>query len=436
MRLTFFLLLLTHSTFAQVEPQAGSWKTFVIDVKDYKLPAPPDKAASALELKEIQKLQLSVNSNAVNELMYWNAGAPGYRWNEVIMKLTPPGIPSFREMALLNVAIYDATIAAWEAKYRYNRPRPANGVKSFVPVPNSPSYPCEYSVGAGAAYIILAYLYPAKADSFNMLAQKVCASRLLSGVQYPSDVKEGFELGKRIAEKVLERAKADGADIKWTGSVPATSGLWNGKQPIGATYGKRKPWVLDSTSEFRPTPPPDFAKDMEELRNYKQTQLTRARAYFYATQDEWSELTNKKIFEYNLQYNAPRAARVYALKSIAFNDAILACWEAKFYYWGIRPDQYDTTFKHSIMTPPFPGYPSGHATTSNAVATVLAYLFPGDSKEFYDKAVECAESRFEGGIHFRTDNVVGLDMGHKIGGKIVEKAAKDGSGEPMASIRK
>ncbi|HTF30654.1 MAG TPA: phosphatase PAP2 family protein, partial [Flavitalea sp.] len=346
------------------------------------------------------------------------------------------GIPPFREMAILNIAIYDATIAAWDNKYFYNRVRPSGSFKKNIKTPDNPSYPCEYSVAAGASAAVLGYLYPARADSFNLLAEEACTSRILAGVQYPSDVKEGFELGKKIALKVIERAKLDGSDAKWTGKVPTTPGLWNGANPVGATHSQRKPWIIDSASQFRPGPPPDFAKEMAELKNFKKTEISNSRAFYYATKDAWAEVTHQKIFEYNLQGNAPRAARVYALKYIAFNDAIISCWDAKYFYWGIRPDQYDPTFRPTIITPPFPGYPSGHATTSNSMATVLAYLFPADAEDFYKLARECAESRFEGGIHFRTDNEVGLAMGLKIGGKIVSVAMKDGSQDSTTMAKK
>ncbi|PSR56286.1 hypothetical protein AHMF7605_23695 [Adhaeribacter arboris] len=69
----------------------------------------------------------------------------------------------------------------------------------------------------------------------------------------------------------------------------------------------------------------------------------------------------------------------------------------------------------------------GHATTSNSVATVLAYLFPDDAAYFMKKAQECAEPRFKGGIHFRTDNTVGLDLGSKVGNAVVMRAKTNGA---------
>lgn len=430
MKTLLLCLCICSQALAQIEPDAGTWKTWVLfSGKQYRLPAPPDKKTTETEWKEIQTLQAKQTEAAVQQIKYWNAGAPGYRWGLLTDQLWQERMPAFRPLALLNIAIYDATIAAWDTKYTYNRPRPSGFAKlnTWLPVPQSPSYPCEYSVAAGAASVVLAYLFPQKADSIQKLARQVGESRVRAGIQYPSDVEAGFELGRKVGELVVARARKDGSDVAWNGSVPTKPGLWNGTNPGGPMVGTWKLWALDSASQFRPGPPPDFAKDMAELKNAKSTTQSKARAFFYATQDFWSQITNEKLFEYHLDSNPPVAARIYAFKSIAACDAFVACWESKYTYWGIRPDQYDPTYKAVLATPPFPGYPSGHATTSSAVATMLSYFFPADNKYFVEKARECAESRFEGGIHFRTDNEVGLEFGKKIGEWVIQKAKTDGA---------
>ena len=51
-------------------------------------------------------------------------------------------IYAYRMLALVNVAICDATVAAWDAKYAYNRPRPSEADPSLTTVvlnPRSPS---------------------------------------------------------------------------------------------------------------------------------------------------------------------------------------------------------------------------------------------------------------------------------------------------------
>jgi len=46
---------------------------------------------------------------------------------------------------------------------------------------------------------------------------------------------------------------------------------------------------------------------------------------------------------------------------------------------------------------------------------------------FEQKAKDAAESRFQAGIHFRTDNVVGLDLGKKVAGVIIQRLKADGA---------
>jgi hypothetical protein len=228
---------------------------------------------------------------------------------------------------------------------------------------------------------------------------------------------------------VIELAKTDGADAKWDGKRPTGSGLWNDKRPpIQPMAGGCKPWVLKAGNQFRPGPPPDPTGDMQELKQFKKSPAAIGRAFYWASYDFWGDALDQKLFEHNLHMNPPQAARAYALVSIAAQDAYIACWDAKYAYWSIRPNQYDTTYVPPLLfTPPHPSYPSGHATISTARATVLGYLFPESATFFMNKAKEAAESRFEGGVHFRIDNVVGMDMGHKVGEEIVKWARRDGA---------
>ena len=103
--------------------------------------------------------------------------------------------------------------------------------------------------------------------------------------------------------------------------------------------------------------------------------------------------------------------------------------DAKYAYFGIRPFQYDPGFKPLIgFTPPFPGYPSGHATASAGSAAILSYFFPADAAFFKKMAEECAQSRFYAGIHFKTDNQVGLELGEKVAQYFITNwAKKDGA---------
>ncbi len=435
------VLLMATRLQAQVEPTAGTWKTwFIPSGKAYRLPSPP---AYKAELAQVLARQQSLDSAGWQQILYWNAGAPGYRWQEMMAKLwmTDTSYNGVLANMLLGVATYDATVAAWDTKYAHNRPRPfaADGrVKAYVPKPDSPSYPCEHAVAAGVAATIIAHFYPLLGDSVYRMAQQAMTCRITAGVAFPSDTRAGFELGKRIAEKEIEHTKDFTPKTAWDGKMPEGPGLWKGKKPSFPLAGQNKTVVLSSSSQFRPDPPPDFAKDMAELKAFVQTFRSKANAFYYATQSfgGGDEVLNKKIFEYNLHLNPPRAARVYAATAVATYDGFVACWDAKYTYWGIRPNQYDTTYQALLPTPPFPGYPSGHALMSGMVGELYSYFFPADRALFQKRAKEGAESRFQGGIHFRTDNEAGLALGRKVAAAVIEKVRQDGADSDVAKFPK
>lgn len=135
-------------------------------------------------------------------------------------------------------------------------------------------------------------------------------------------------------------------------------------------------------------------------------------------------MASQKLFEYRMMDDAPAAARVYTVLHTAFHDMAIAVFDAKYAYWGIRPSQYDSTYKPLIMTPPFPGYPSGHAAGAGTTSAVLEYFFPADAKQFRQMAQDCADSRFYAGIHFKIDNEIALKMGKDLGKYIVENWMK------------
>jgi hypothetical protein len=429
-----------------IEPQAGTWKTWVLaSGSQFRLPPPPDTAATAAEVKQLKDMAAKRDAAALDQIAYWDTGVPSYRWNEIAinecLKNNLAHNMAARDLALVHVAIYDALIAAWDSKYTHNRPRPHAfdaSLTTVLPTPHSPAYPSEHAVIAGAASAVLAYVFPDNAIFFMDQAEKAARSRLLAGVDYPSDAQAGLELGRKVAALVIERGKADGSDAKWTGTVPTEKGKWNGTDPILPMSGSWKPWVLISPNEFRPGPPPAYdspqeAAELVELVHFKRTPKHVADAFFweYAVGGRrnywfWNDVTGKKLFEYRLENNPPRAARVYALESIASYDATVACWDAKYAYWAIRPFQLDPNFKPLFTTPNHPSYPAAHGCVSSAPTAVLAYLFPRDADTLNAMADEAAESRIWAGIHFRSDVVAGLELGRKVAQKVIERAKSNG----------
>jgi membrane-associated phospholipid phosphatase len=339
-----------------VEPAAGGWKTWLLPQgSQARIPAPPHLTTSMKEMRILRELASERDATAIDLISFWDSGSPSYRWNEIavnqIIKNNIVAPRSARVMSNLHVAIYDAMVAAWYWKYVYNRPRPSTLNRSLttaIPNPHSPSYPSEHAVAAGAASTVLAYFFPGDADFFRANAEEAARSRLLAGVHYPSDLAAGLELGRAVAELVIERARSDGSDAVFTGSIPTGLCSWRGTNPIEPLAGMWRPWVLSSGSQFRPGPPPacdspQMATELAELRNFSRAipaagaSFTTTRlGYFWqgvvGTLKPWNDLISQKIFDYRLDHNPPRAARVYALASIGFYDSLVACFDAKYAY--------------------------------------------------------------------------------------------------------
>lgn len=429
----------------RIEPKAGTWQTYVIaSGQTHRLPAPPDRATTQAELAQLKTLVAQRDTAALAKIAFWDTGAPSYRWNELTiehsLKRNLPVNFASRHLSLVHVAIYDAMVAAWDTKYAYHRPRPSEldpSLSTVVTTPASPAYPAEHAIAAGAAAAVLSYLFPDDAASFTAKAEEAAQSRLMAGVNYPSDVTAGLELGRAVAARVIERAKTDGTDAKWTGAVPQGPGLWNGTNPALPQAATWKAWTLASNNEFRPGPPPAYDSaqmqaELDEVRSFQRTPKTNADAFFweYAVgglriYQYWGEQTSKKILEYRLDANPPRAARAYALQSVALFDAGIACWDAKYTYWAIRPGQLDPAFKTLFATPNHPSYPSAHSCFSTASAYTLSYLFPNDAPSLNALATAAGESRIWAGLHFRSDVTAGEAIGRQVAAKAIARIQGD-----------
>jgi membrane-associated phospholipid phosphatase len=429
-------LIASNLSAQSIEPLAGTWKTWVLTSgSQLRLPVPPTDLF-ATEVNELKMLESQRNAATLDLINYWDAGSPGFRWIEMLYPLGS-GAGNSRPFALLSVAIYDATIATWDSKYTYNRPRPSQvdlSLTPAIPNPQSPSYPSEHAVVAGAASEVLAYLFPAQAQFYRDKAEEAALSRLQAGVQYRSDITAGLQLGRAVAAKVIEWARADRSDTLWTGTVPTGACRWRsetGAAPAMPLAGTWRTWVLLSGDQLRPGPPPDCNSDAGKVeasyvkdfpRNFN---TNEAAFYWQGPRGIWNRTVSEKIVEYRLDKNPPRAARAYAVTNIAWYDTVVACWDAKFTYWQIRP--YQQGSNPVFPTPNHPSYPGAHACSSGASAAALAYLFPRDAVALKQRADEAAESRIWAGIHYRSDTDAGLALGRAVAGLVIDRVKNDGS---------
>lgn len=473
-----------------VDDKAGTWKTYVTAPTDVTLATPVSttSAAYATEVANLKSVSNSLSTEQQEAVVYWGAGAV-YRWGEIARELAarynlapaanaagvypvpsaadPTADPKFpfanppytgRALAYLSVAQYDALVAAWNFKYKFNRSAPSKvdaSVRAALPVLALPTYPSEDAVVAAASAVILKAMFPGEVAFIDSKVAEHRASRLWAGMNVESDLLAGTDLGNQVASKIMVRARADGMGASnnqalTAGMITAAKEhgqkeIWVSQEspirpPMLPNYGAVQLWNFDKATLIKlrpgvaPQPGSDqFNKELKELQDIKKNQ-TREQARIanywadgagsYTPPGHWMRTAANAAHE--ARFSEIRMARTMALVGTALEDAGVCCWETKYYYYTPRPQQFGV--KTSVGLPNFPSYTSGHSTFSGAGAAILGSIFPERAEEFNAQAKEASESRVYGMIHFRSDCEAGLVCGKNIGNYAVARGKADGSG--------
>jgi hypothetical protein len=145
----------------------------------------PEAQATAAELQELRAPAGQWDAAARENIRYWDFWSPAHRWNEMLIDTAVAqnlgAVPGIRSFAMLNVALHDALIAAWDSKYAHNRRRPGEAdpqLATALPSPRSPSYPCERAVAAGAGAAVLAHLFPKEVPRFAEAIEESSQTRV------------------------------------------------------------------------------------------------------------------------------------------------------------------------------------------------------------------------------------------------------------------
>ncbi len=246
------------------------------------------------------------------------------------------------------------------------------------------------------------------------------------------DIATGASLGRTIAERVLRHAASDGSAAAWTGTVPEMPGSWYSSAvpaapPLLPAWRHVRTWLMQDPAEFRPPAPPafgspEFQAAVAEVRQIADTRTEEQLwiAHYWADAvgshtppGHWNRIATILMSRHAITER--EATRALALLNMALMDAGVACWDAKYEYWVLRPWQADPGITVPLMKPNFPSYVSGHASFSGAASEYLSALFPDDAADVRAMAEEAAVSRLYGGIHYRFDNEGGLELGRRIG---------------------
>lgn len=477
--------------YSSLDEDGGTWVPVLLEsASEIDIPEPEDVNSTAYqtELAAVKTATSSLTSRQKELVDYWTNN-PIIRWSEIAQELitkynlipgpnddgtytlpnpaSPQGPPPFpfahpaygcRALAYLTVAQFDGLISAWYHKYEYERPAPYvvdTSIPSVYGESNLPSYPSDGAVIASSAKDILSALFPLEKDYIAQRAEEHMQSLIWSGANVQSDIVAGEIIGKAVAARALQRAAGDRMNKSQT-PKPVSDSIKNSAierfgwywenieippRPVGLAplFGKVQTWNVPDVALVRPGPPPapgsaEFIEAANELKNHQKNMTEEKRKIAnwwsdglgtYTPPGHWNRLANDIIIEAKL--NPLRSARALAYMNMAIMDAGIACWDAKYYYHYPRPIQEIKDFKTILGTPNFPSYTSGHSTFSAAAASVLGYLFPAKKSQCEAWAVEAAESRIYGGIHYRFDSEAGLEQGKAVAEYTIEKAKQDGA---------
>ncbi len=205
--------------------QVKAWMMTPTDILNERPPAPPSTSSAQMR-QETAEVKAAVENLTRDQL------AIVYKWADGVSTLTPPGhwndiateyvhdahwseVRAARAFALLNMALHDAAVGCWDAKFAYFNPRPSQmdpSIRTVVGLPNFPSYTSGHSTFSAAAATVLSYLFPSGTAYFNQEKDEAAISRLYGGIHYRSDIEVGKSHGQRIGGYTVTFARGDGAN--------------------------------------------------------------------------------------------------------------------------------------------------------------------------------------------------------------------------------
>ena len=337
------------------------------------------------------------------------------RWNQRAVALVVARPPASnaqaavsRTLTYLSLAQYraaaEAAAAAAQAATRQTRP------------------PSVSAAIGGASAAVLNAFFPLDVASIEAQLNGDLAIPPWPGAA-AQDVAAGESLGRTIGAAVLAQAAGDNYLVLSPGSPPVGAGKWTSSAAavVRSLHGTR-PFFLSRADQLRPPAPPavgstQFADALAEVRRLADTrtpaQLATAQSWNTASGPYTAGSLNLVADDLIREHRSPEleAARILALANAAAFDAQIACWDAKFAYWLVRPSQADPAITMPIALPNHPSYPSGHSCITAAVMGVLASAFPQDRARLDAMVEEAGMSRVYGGIHYRFDIDAGRDIG-------------------------
>ena len=296
------------------------------------------------------------------------------------------GAANWRTLAIMQMAMHDALNAAHPVYARWWPPAPGE--------PAADGANPEVAMAAAADQVLL-MLHPDHKNETDTAFQAV-----LTHYADNAGKAAGIRLGKAIGAEAVKRRVHDGFDERHLFQGENEPGRWRPTPSLFATSPTNdvRPFLFASASDVPTTPPPKLGtaryqqqvaatRSLGGINSTKRTPEETEDAYFWAYQSSQRGFLNLAVRL--LAAHPPpggnyEEARIMAELTVALANSAILTWDekAKYYFWrpitAIRADRQsaDATWAPLIETPPFPEYPSGHATDCYVGAGVLEAAFP------------------------------------------------------------
>jgi len=370
-------------------------------------------------------------------------------WNKITLDATNvaplrPGPSNLLDVAAVQLAVYDA-VQAYEHDYR-----------SYCADIQGASGSPEAAVAKAAYDVLKARLTSPDQSAFLDAAY---VNYLAAHGISPMDA--GASTGAAAASCINALRANDGSfPVGYPPFFGSTElGQW---RPTAAGTSMAAPWLafvkpytINSSSQFRPGPPPalgslEYTRDYEEVKSIGAANSTARTPEQTETGNFWNlnyqSVINNMLRDLSDAYinNISDNSRFFASTSTATADAVIASWDAKraYYFWrpitairsgsddGNPQTEGDAVWSSLIPSPPYPDYTSG-ANAVMAASTRAAQLYFGENEmtvvvkktasgpsrtyaKFSAVRDEVEEARIYGGIHFRFADTAGRKQGEHI----------------------
>jgi hypothetical protein len=194
-----------------------------------------DSPQYLMELNEVREMGSATSAlrsaDETDACLFWNSASATYLWNRAAIDLGADCRMNLSEnarlLATLNLAIADALIACWDAKYTYEFWRPVTAIgledpvwKPLFATPAHPEYTSGHSSASSAAATVLADYFgddtlfmvqsPAVPGwvrfypSFSAAVEEITDARVFAGIHFRAACEDGAILGSDVADYVLE----------------------------------------------------------------------------------------------------------------------------------------------------------------------------------------------------------------------------------------